>query len=205
MKRIFCLSVFLFAGPANAAPVTYTFETSTYETVSGPYTTDMRITGTLVVDGPLTEGSYTSYTTPFLPILDWSYSDGVNVYDAGNAYNSLDIEVDASGAITYWNISSRYFEYDHVNPYGPWEGAVGDSVASLYITSRDGLSDRGITRVCSASENGTCTESYGPGGSGGVSKPEIGVWTIAVPIPAAVWLFGSALAGLGWTRRTQSA
>jgi hypothetical protein len=27
-------------------------------------------------------------------------------------------------------------------------------------------------------------------------------WTVsAVPIPAAVWLFGSALAGLGWLRR----
>jgi len=27
--------------------------------------------------------------------------------------------------------------------------------------------------------------------------------TAVVPIPAAVWLFGSALAGLGWTRRRQ--
>ncbi|MCP4833046.1 MAG: VPLPA-CTERM sorting domain-containing protein, partial [Gammaproteobacteria bacterium] len=27
----------------------------------------------------------------------------------------------------------------------------------------------------------------------------------AVPIPAAVWLFGSALAGLGWIRRKQAA
>ena len=27
----------------------------------------------------------------------------------------------------------------------------------------------------------------------------------AVPVPAAVWLFGSALAGLGWMRRKQSA
>ena len=26
----------------------------------------------------------------------------------------------------------------------------------------------------------------------------------AVPIPAAVWLFGSALAGLGWMRRKQT-
>ncbi|MCP3907923.1 MAG: VPLPA-CTERM sorting domain-containing protein [Gammaproteobacteria bacterium] len=26
----------------------------------------------------------------------------------------------------------------------------------------------------------------------------------AVPVPAAVWLFGSALAGLGWLRRKQT-
>jgi hypothetical protein len=30
-------------------------------------------------------------------------------------------------------------------------------------------------------------------------------WTVAVPVPAAVWLFGSALAGLGWMRRKQTA
>jgi hypothetical protein len=29
-------------------------------------------------------------------------------------------------------------------------------------------------------------------------------WSYTVPIPAAVWLFGSALAGLGWMRRKQS-
>jgi hypothetical protein len=30
-------------------------------------------------------------------------------------------------------------------------------------------------------------------------------WSLAaVPVPAAVWLFGSALAGLGWLRRKQS-
>ena len=28
-------------------------------------------------------------------------------------------------------------------------------------------------------------------------------WSVAVPVPAAVWLFGSALAGLGWIRRKQ--
>jgi len=40
---------------------------------------------------------------------------------------------------------------------------------------------------------------------------ELGVWLVAdgdigatvVPLPAAVWLFGSALAGLGWLRRPQ--
>jgi hypothetical protein len=29
-------------------------------------------------------------------------------------------------------------------------------------------------------------------------------WSVAVPVPAAVWLFGSALAGLGWMRRKQT-
>jgi hypothetical protein len=32
---------------------------------------------------------------------------------------------------------------------------------------------------------------------------ENSAWVAAVPVPAAVWLFGSALAGLGWMRRKQ--
>jgi hypothetical protein len=33
----------------------------------------------------------------------------------------------------------------------------------------------------------------------------VGIAYNIVPIPAAVWLFGSALAGLGWIRRRQTA
>lgn len=45
--------------------------------------------------------------------------------------------------------------------------------------------------------------AYGDGfGLGGFTSVEIdNVNVSAVPIPAAVWLFGSALAGLGWLRR----
>jgi hypothetical protein len=40
-------------------------------------------------------------------------------------------------------------------------------------------------------------------GVAGVAYEEISI--TAVPIPAAVWLFGSALGGLGWFRRRQTA
>jgi hypothetical protein len=40
---------------------------------------------------------------------------------------------------------------------------------------------------------------------GGVGSRNVLTGTVsAVPIPAAVWLFGSALAGLGWMRRKQT-
>jgi hypothetical protein len=45
-------------------------------------------------------------------------------------------------------------------------------------------------------------DSYSPIRS--VSYGALLVRTTAVPIPAAVWLFGSALAGLGWMRRKKS-
>jgi hypothetical protein len=41
---------------------------------------------------------------------------------------------------------------------------------------------------------------YVPGGE----QQQVGVVFSTVPVPAAVWLFGSALAGLGWMRRKQT-
>lgn len=44
---------------------------------------------------------------------------------------------------------------------------------------------------------------YSGGSSSGGSNSNFNASFSAVPIPAAVWLFGSALAGLGWLRRRQ--
>ena len=44
-------------------------------------------------------------------------------------------------------------------------------------------------------------ENYGSIGYGSGLDPIATGWSVAVPIPAAIWLFGSALAGLGWLRR----
>ena len=51
--------------------------------------------------------------------------------------------------------------------------------------------------------NTTCTpnEVTTAGGRSLVSGSIVGVEISVVPIPAAIWLFGSALAGLGWLRR----
>jgi hypothetical protein len=48
-----------------------------------------------------------------------------------------------------------------------------------------------------------CTTNCGFPTNAGVTVDDIMVGA-AVPIPAAVWLFGSALAGLGWMRRKQT-
>jgi hypothetical protein len=54
--------------------------------------------------------------------------------------------------------------------------------------------------------NLTYVEIYNPGSAPGTEV--VGVDNVAagaaVPIPAAVWLVGSALAGLGWIRRKQT-
>jgi hypothetical protein len=43
-----------------------------------------------------------------------------------------------------------------------------------------------------------------PFGVGSATAEIDNIVVSAVPIPAAMWLFGSALAGLGWLKRKQS-
>jgi hypothetical protein len=61
--------------------------------------------------------------------------------------------------------------------------------------------------VMSGPNTGTLSYAFGnwinagTGGLGSEFDPIATAWSVAVPIPAAVWLFGSALMGLGWLRR----
>jgi hypothetical protein len=69
-----------------------------------------------------------------------------------------------------------------------------------------------IVRFMGAQDNGNYTVVYGLEYSNVYSETSttssaIGTWLVrstVVPIPAAVWLFGSALAGLSWLRRKQT-
>ena len=48
------------------------------------------------------------------------------------------------------------------------------------------------------------TRSADTPGHSGFNEVIFGGAASVIPIPAAVWLFGSALAGLGWMRRKQT-
>jgi hypothetical protein len=103
--------------------------------------------------------------------------------------------------------------------------ARGDGQAfSLLAADIDGV----VSGYVASSDNGSFNDSTGPGlnelGTGAwlnvnsvylIGLAGTGSFTIlaldnvvvgaAVPVPAAVWLFGSALAGLGWVRRRKTA
>jgi len=75
---------------------------------------------------------------------------------------------------------------------------------AISLTFSSSLTNGGGTVAVGGSEflcNGTtvdiCT-TFSP------SRSIISGYATTVPIPAAVWLFGSALAGLGWIRRKQA-
>jgi hypothetical protein len=112
--------------------------------------------------------------------------------------------------------------------YCPWctlvvEESGGElfSLTSAYLRDQGGLSvtvtgflsgggqvqlvasGLGETLVFGEQWSGLTRVEFGSAGSNGGQEID-NIVVNAVPIPAAVWLFGSALAGLGWMRRKQS-
>jgi len=82
--------------------------------------------------------------------------------------------------------------------YAADEGTGAFSFLILTDTTGDfGLSDGALNEFTVVGD--TLTLSDGAGDNVSFSRVS------AVPVPAAVWLFGSALAGLGWTRRKRNA
>jgi hypothetical protein len=79
---------------------------------------------------------------------------------------------------------------DNIRPTSPIVPAVGDKLIEGHLPN----SPSGILERISMSTSYSA-DSYG------LNNASISVST--VPVPAAVWLFGSALAGLGWMRRKQ--
>jgi len=124
-------------------------------------------------------------------MIDWVISDGVTTYSYNGIYDymGMTLSVDEAGDVIDYQIL--------LDAYNPLSGdLVFGEHTHLDIT---GDFSEG-TFYCSGTIDVNCDLSDSAFGS-------VGSWTVtplAVPVPAAVWLFGSALAGLGWMRRTQT-
>ena len=130
---------------------------------------------------------------------------GSFTYDAAtNEYSDIDVATTSGTVATggYYDICNEFFCAGSVSDSLVVFGMSTD-ISKWFVISFDGsLSDSGdIVQISTGPtstgpcQNSSC-ESLGRNVvSGSVS---------AVPVPAAVWLFGSALAGLGWLRRKQA-
>jgi hypothetical protein len=175
MRSLFTL-LFLFSGVAYAAPVTWTLQNVAF------------------VDGGSAAGSF--------------------VYDAANdIFSDVDITTTAGSVLSdavygfsHTFVSSGGQSFSSLVTYGTtlaqFDSAEGDltGTQSLQFVIGGLLTNQGGSIIISDTEEVACTNSNC--GTTAASRVMVTGYITAVPIPAAVWLFGSALAGLGWLRRT---
>jgi hypothetical protein len=150
-------------------------------------------------------------------LLSYSFSDGINTLSSDNNLSEItyleiwflegevvdwaleaNSVVDTSGYYDIPALRSRISTYSGgPPPLGAYGSYTGD-------TSGDVYDDISYSQPCStdADCDGPSTYYF----SGAAITSSAGSWSASVvPIPAAVWLFGSALAGLGWMRRKRTA
>ena len=184
---IVCLAV-VTATPTIAS-VVYSYEGNNFDTFSFPssYNAAMSVSGSLTLASPL--GMYFGGTvTP----LSFTFSDGINTFTESNTdYSGFRFNTDATGAITQWAIEMYIDVPDPVK--------IGDTF--FYLMSQN-VVDMGSMETCiSISYTGSCSIGI----DNGVIEPaNVSGWSV-VPVPPAVWLFGSGLIGLiGIARRKKS-
>jgi hypothetical protein len=188
---------------------------------SGLYESGMQITIELVFENELAAnenyilesdgGARSRYSSQLYNsdnrLLSYTFSDGVNtIYKTGDEMDYqwdssawelswFHVNTDENGDILYWGLEAEYFDcgmsitfcFSVDSSWGPdpvdWDEMNFGDHASYYRNLDSGEFSRGAN----------------------VTDPTLGTWSsTVVPIPAAVWLFGSALAGLGWMRRKQT-
>jgi hypothetical protein len=202
MKELIVLVLLISSGTASAVPVLWTIHDAVFE--DGTV-----LTGSFVFDADLMNNA--SYT---------DYSGDTHYYAAGYTEVNIDYEpfpdgpdglpfaepppfpviagytveyvncYDSPGCYTTVTDSDALFLNYYIWPFSYWEypDNVDITLAFDHLTNEGGYRElggfllRGYTNLQSGYLIGT-----------------------VVPIPAAVWLFGSALAGLGWIRRRQTA
>ena len=142
--------------------------------------------------------------------VTWTLND-VTFDDGGNATGYFDYDVDTN-QFTNINISSATTSWPNDGDYAPPVSSAGNA-ASLSVLAGGGFGtvieltlifDSNLTNAGGAIALSTSSwEEERDFGSGFVirSRTLTEGAVSAIPIPAAVWLFGSGLGLLGWFRR----
>ena len=194
--------VWLFSvgiAPAYAATTVYSYEGNTFNSFSGggPWDATDKITASLTMSSALGANLVNEYVIP----VSWSVSDGVQTITeaTGNA-NQIRFSTNELGEITEWFA----FFGENASP-GPSEGDVRHEITTEFSVFYDLAADSVLRRVYAS--GGWVDDEYASLFSYSPATTQ-GVWTAtstAVPVPAAVWLFGSGLIGLvGMARRKKA-
>jgi hypothetical protein len=228
MRTGFLLALLIIAGGAQATAV-YSYTGNPYTTISNsgidlytgesiphpePYDSGMHLSVELVFENELTRGDFAlKYDSGYSgemyntdnKLLSISFSDGIDTFTTDLAYIDLSydpiyfqLSVNDSGEIEFWSLM-----LSHDGPYNNYNWFMstgfGPETRPFNMNSPVLIGDH-----TSLWEDGPGRSSETQWG-GDLNVPQ-GTWSSSVvPIPAAVWLFGSALACMGWLRRKQTA
>jgi len=137
--------------------------------------------------------------TPFLFFCGWCADDaneGVSIY----SQNGLTFELDSLDAFSGGSLPLQNFQGTGMVTGHYQEGGTISQAFSANVAIDTVLFDDAWTNLTSIDIEFSVSSFYPAFVVPGVDN----ITLQAVPIPAAVWLFGSALAGLGWLRRRQT-
>jgi hypothetical protein len=138
--------------------------------------------------------------------VTWTLN-GVTFDDGGTATGQFDYDADLK---QYSNVSiTTSFVNEYPSQIYNLAEPADSSPTSLYAWSIESPGALVLFFIGSPAAAGDTVEiattSYEVYGEFPVERYVTSGTVSSVPIPAAVWLFGSALAGLGWLRRKQTA
>ena len=190
MKRYSTVAVALLLASSAAQAALYRVSDTfsiTYSQPSGPLT-DTGISGSYSgsFEIPPTEGTVV-FDLDHLTLS--TYTFGVNTFDLTNSKGAAFFSGGELISLTIGGFTgsgpSEFVDISNIDTQGDWR----------VLYTHDPVNQIKPSQV-----------DYGSGGQGYFRNTGVtGNFQITlVPVPAAVWLFGSALAGLGWMRRKQT-
>jgi len=185
-KAIQVAALFIISSSTAMAIVVYQYTGRTYTNIlspNNPYDYTMSITGSFTVAAPME-----NFTGVFTP-LSWSFNDGVHTLtSADHIWSQNQVTTDASGMPTAWAMIM-------LNKLLVEEGDLHH-----FMLIRN-TGDTAEIEACwwQNTACGSTPVAYG-------DSFTAGNWEVSnVPVPAAVWLFGSGLLGLvGIARRKKA-
>jgi len=190
-----CACLLLITFKQSVASVVYTYTGNLFDTVDNSgafYDTTMSVTGTVQLASELGTNLNGQSVSP----LSFSFKDGVNTATHANAATQTFIFwTDGAGLITAWDILLKTDDtvWQTGEPNSEYAGIATRSGA-MFVND----TDQGI--IAMRDSSGFNTNYFG------AVSDAAGTWEVsAVPIPPAVWLFGSGLIGLiGVARRKKA-
>jgi len=176
LKQFFLGLIALLATASVFAATTYTYTGPTYTTVSGAFTTSMRITGSFTTATPLVPNLAGVDITG--QVTSYSFSDGVNTYtssDANARIYQFTVATDANGMISWAGILLEVWE-NGTSPH-----VAGDNFSYMGTGEGDQAIDTlpctvvGVSPYSAVAD--ACIDATESSGLGSATVGALGSWT----------------------------